>query len=168
MSKQFEIVFENGNVSVTADLLEGKAPITCENFWEGIEQPVHKKLHHGSETGPEMWCFVPEPKEELPYENSTVFPEHGDILFYHYIQPPTRDGKRIFDIACLHGHATPAVPVHVHPHTAGVPRAGPDGGTGTSHDANESPEDPAGKEVTPCRPYRRCPRSVTSICLTVA
>lgn len=97
MAKQFELVFDSGTV-LTVDLLEGKAPITCENFWEGIAEPITKDLNHGSETGPEMWCFVPEPKEELPYENSTVFPEHGDILFYHYIQPPTRDGVWVFDI----------------------------------------------------------------------
>ena len=97
MTKQFEIVFEGGAV-VIANMLEEKAPITCENFWEGIEEPITRDLHHGGETGPEMWCLVPEPREELPYENSTVFPEHGDILFYHYIQPPTRDGVRVFDI----------------------------------------------------------------------
>lgn len=98
MSKQFEIVFEKSGAVVVAELLEDKAPITCENFWDGIAKPVHQDLHHGGETGPEMWCFVPPPKEELPYENSTVFPEHGDILYYHYIQPPTRDGMKVFDI----------------------------------------------------------------------
>lgn len=98
MAKQFEIVFEKSNVTVVADLLEDKAPITCENFWEGIRESVQQKLHHGGETGPEMWCFVPPPKEELPYENSTVFPEHGDILYYHYRQPPTRDGVMVYDI----------------------------------------------------------------------
>jgi hypothetical protein len=98
MSKQFEIVFEKSGAVITADLLEDKAPITCENFWEGIAKPHRDKIHHGGETGPEMWCFVPPPKEELPYENSTVFPEHGDILYYHYIQPPTRTGMKVFDI----------------------------------------------------------------------
>ena len=98
MNKQFEIVFEKSGAVVVASLLEDKAPITCENFWEGIKNPVKEKISHGSETGPEMWCFVPPPKEELPYENSTVFPEHGDILYYHYIQPPTRNGTKIFDI----------------------------------------------------------------------
>lgn len=98
MSKQFEIVFEESGATVTAGLLEDKAPITCENFWDGIAAPAHEELHHGGETGPEMWCFVPPPKEELPYENSTVFPEHGDILYYHYRQPPTRDGIMIYDI----------------------------------------------------------------------
>ncbi len=98
MARQFEIVFENSGAAVVADLLEDAAPITCENFWEGLAEPVTEKLHHGSETGPEMWCFVPEPKEELPYENSTVFPEHGDILYYHYRQPPTREGVMVYDI----------------------------------------------------------------------
>ena len=97
MAKQFELVFESGTV-ITADLLEDKAPITCENFWEGIADPITRDLHHGAETGPELWCFVPPPKEELPYEHSTVFPEHGDILYYHYRQPPTRDGVMIYDI----------------------------------------------------------------------
>ena len=98
MARQFEIVFEKSGAVVVADLLEEAAPITCENFWKGIAQPVRQDLHHGGETGPEMWCFVPPPEEELPYENSTVFPEHGDILYYHYRQPPTRQGVMVYDI----------------------------------------------------------------------
>jgi hypothetical protein len=98
MGRQFEIVFKKSNVTVVADLLDEQAPITCENFWAGIATPVTQDLHHGGETGPEMWCFVPPPSEELPYENSTVFPEHGDILYYHYRQPPTRDGIMVYDI----------------------------------------------------------------------
>jgi len=98
MARQFEILFEASGVTVVADLLDERAPITCENFWTGIAEPVTQDLHHGGETGPEMWCFVPPPTEELPYENSTVFPEHGDILYYHYRQPPTRDGVMVYDI----------------------------------------------------------------------
>jgi len=98
MARQFEIVFEKSGTVLTARLLEANAPITCENFWEGIASPHTVAIGHGGETGPEMWCFVPPPKEELPYENSTVFPEHGDILYYHYRQPPTRDGVMIYDI----------------------------------------------------------------------
>ena len=98
MGKQFEIVFEKSGVVVVADLLEELAPITCENFWTSIATPHTETLYHGGETGPEIWCYVPSPKEELPYENSTVFPEHGDILYYHYWQPPTREGKMVYDI----------------------------------------------------------------------
>ncbi len=98
MPKQFEIVFEGSGAVIVADLLEEDAPITCENFWNAIAKPLTETLHHGGESGPEMWCFVPPPGEELPYENSTVFPEHGDVLYYHYRQPPTRDGAMVYDI----------------------------------------------------------------------
>jgi len=54
MSKQFEIVFGESKAVVVAELLESEAPITCENFWEGIAEPVTQELHHGGETGPEM------------------------------------------------------------------------------------------------------------------
>ena len=98
MGKQFEIVFVGSGVVVVADLLEDEAAITCENFWDSIDGGHREALHHGVETGPEMWCFVPPPAEELPYENATVFPEHGDILYYHYRQPPARDGVMVYDI----------------------------------------------------------------------
>ena len=98
MGKQFEIVFAGSGAVVVADLLADAAPITCENFWNAIASPVTEALRHGGETGPEMWCFVPAPGEELPYENATVCPEHGDILYYHYRQPPTRDGVMVYDI----------------------------------------------------------------------
>ena len=103
MEKQFEIVFEDRDIAVRATLLEAQAPITCENFWQGIGESWHADLHHGRETGPELWCYVPPPDEELPYENATVFPDPGDILYYHYIQPPTRNGTKIFDIGIYYG-----------------------------------------------------------------
>ena len=81
MAKQFEVVFAQSGVIIAADLLEEAAPLTCENFWNAIARPHSDEIHHGGETGPEMWVYVPEPAEELPYENSTVFPEHGDILY---------------------------------------------------------------------------------------
>jgi hypothetical protein len=98
MPRQFEIVFDKSGVAFTAEFLEEPAPITCENFWNALAQPVHEQLHHGAECGPEIWCYVPPPAEPIPYENSTVFPEHGDILYYHFIQPPTRAGKMVYDI----------------------------------------------------------------------
>jgi Protein of unknown function (DUF3830) len=101
--RRFEVAFEGQQVAVTAELLAEAAPITCENFWHGIGEAWRADMHHGRETGPELWCYVPPPGEELPYENATVFPEPGDILYYHYIQPPTRDGARIFDIGIYYG-----------------------------------------------------------------
>src|SRR5919197_5760151 len=103
MGSLFEIVVQERGVVATAALLEDLAPITGENFWRGIGQSWQADLHHGRETGPELWCYVPPPDEELPYENATVFPDPGDILYYHYIQPPTRDGAKIFDIGIYYG-----------------------------------------------------------------
>ena len=80
MANQFEIIFSNTNETFVAELLEDEAPITCENLWDGLENPHHDQVQHGGETGSEFWSFVPPPEEELPYENSTVFPEHGDTL----------------------------------------------------------------------------------------
>ena len=97
MGKQFEILFDKSGVVVTAELLEEQAPLTCEHFWNSLAKPLSEELHHGEETGPEIWCYVPAPAEDLPYENSTVFPEHGDILFYHY-RAPARDSAMVYDI----------------------------------------------------------------------
>ena len=74
MSRQFEIAFVESDLTVVAELLEENAPITCENFWKSIETPVKEKLHHAYGIGAEMWCYVPPPKEGLPYENSIVLP----------------------------------------------------------------------------------------------
>jgi hypothetical protein len=98
MAKQFEIVFSRSGAVVTADLLEADAPITCEDFWDSIAQPVATTLHHGWECGPELWAYVPAPPEEPPYENSTVFPEHGDVLYYHFRQPARRGAPMVYDI----------------------------------------------------------------------
>ena len=103
MGRQFEVVFPDRGLVLAAHLLEGEAPLTCADFWRGLSEPWQTALHHGYETGPELWCFVSPPQEELPYENSTVFPEDGDILFYHYIQPPTRDGVYVCDIGIYYG-----------------------------------------------------------------
>lgn len=98
MARQFEVVFRGSGTVIVVDLLEEEAPITCEDFWESIAEPVEATLHHGRECGPELWCYVPAPPQEPPYENSTVFPEHGDVLYYHFLQPASRDAKMVYDI----------------------------------------------------------------------
>lgn len=103
MSKLFDIEFAGArNATVTAELLEDEAPIACDNFWEAIGEPLWAKLHHGRHCAAELWCYLPEPKEEIPYENSTVFPDTGDILYYHFIQPPTRQGRWVFDLGIFY------------------------------------------------------------------
>jgi hypothetical protein len=99
MRKQFDIQLAGAReVIVTAELLEDEAPITAENLWEAMAEPLRARLHHGRHVAAELWCYLPEPKEQIPYENSTVFPDAGDILYYHFIQPPTRQGRWVFDL----------------------------------------------------------------------
>jgi hypothetical protein len=99
MRKLFDIQFTGAReATVTAELLEDEAPITAENLWEAMAEPLRARLHHGRHVAAELWCYLPEPKEQIPYENSTVFPDAGDVLYYHFIQPPTRQGRWVFDL----------------------------------------------------------------------
>jgi Protein of unknown function (DUF3830) len=105
MSKRFEIEFLGPtSVVVTAELLDEEAPIACENLWEAIAEPLRAKLHHGRHCAAELWCYLPQPKEMIPYENSTVFPGPGDVLYYYFIQPPTRQGRWVCDLGIFYSH----------------------------------------------------------------
>jgi hypothetical protein len=103
MSKLFDIEFRGSRPTVvTATLLEDEAPISCENFWDALAEPYSARLHHGRHCAAELWCYLPQPEEEIPYESSTVFPDTGDILYYHFIQPPTRQGRWVFDLGIFY------------------------------------------------------------------
>src|SRR5947209_20209380 len=94
MSKVFDVEF-NGtrSVVVSAELLDEESPIASENLWEAIAEPYRARLHHGRHCAAELWCYLPQPKEAIPFENSTVFPGPGDILYYYFIQPAPRQGR---------------------------------------------------------------------------
>jgi hypothetical protein len=103
MGKQFDLEFLGDRPSIeSAELLENEAPITCDNFWAAIAEPLRARLHHGRHAAAELWCYMPDPSEEIPYENSTVFPDTGDFLYYHFIQPPTRQGRWVFDVGLFY------------------------------------------------------------------
>src|SRR5579884_1241344 len=111
MGKLFDLAFsDDRSTVVTAELLEEAAPISCENLWEIITRPYRARLHHGRHCAAELWCYLPEPKEQIPYENSTVFPETGDILYYHFIQPPTRQGRWVFDLGIFYSQGQSRLP----------------------------------------------------------
>jgi hypothetical protein len=111
MAKLFDLVFDDErNTVVTAELLEEAAPITCENLWDAIAGSLRGRLHHGRHVAAELWCYVPEPKEPIPYENSTVFPDTGDILYYHFIQPPTRQGLMVYDLGIFYSRGASQLP----------------------------------------------------------
>ncbi len=103
MARLFDLAFVGTRpVDVTAELLDDEAPITCDNLWLALAEPYRAPLHHGRHCAAELWCYLPPPIEEIPYENSTVFPDPGDILYYHFIQPPTRQGRWVFDLGIFY------------------------------------------------------------------
>ncbi len=111
MGKLFDLDFsDDRHTIVTAELFEEQAPIACENLWHAIAEPYRARLHHGRHCAAELWCYLPEPGEEIPYENSTVFPETGDILYYHFIQPPTRRGRWVFDLGIFYSQGQSRLP----------------------------------------------------------
>jgi hypothetical protein len=104
MARHFEIVVEKSGLTLTAELLEDQAPLTCDTFWDSIAQPWQGRLNHGHECGAELWTYVPPLEGEIPYENSTVFPAPGEILYYHFIQPATREGRMVYDIGLYYAY----------------------------------------------------------------
>jgi hypothetical protein len=111
MRNLFDIEFVGAReATITAELLEDEAPITAENLWEAMAEPFRARLHHGRHVAAELWCYLPEPKEEIPYENSTVFPDAGDVLYYHFIQPPTRQGRWVFDLGIFYSRSQSRIP----------------------------------------------------------
>jgi Protein of unknown function (DUF3830) len=103
--KLFEIEFLGSHQTVvTAELREDEAPIACENLWEAMAEPLRARLHHGRHCAAELWCYLPQPKEMIPYESSTVFPGPGDILYYYFVQPPTREGRWVCDLGIFYSH----------------------------------------------------------------
>jgi hypothetical protein len=86
MSRQIELVFPESDAQLAAILYEDQAPTSSDALWNALEQPMETTLRHAWPRLPEMWFFVP-PIPDLPYENATVFPKAGDLLYYHYDQP---------------------------------------------------------------------------------
>ena len=96
MSRRIRLSFPGTGVVVVCTLLEQEAPVTCETVWQALAEPRTETVHHGHETGPELWFLMP-PAPELPNENATLFPIPGDLLFYHYDGQLPR-GEKVYDI----------------------------------------------------------------------
>lgn len=86
MARTIELVFPDSSAQLRAELLDEAAPKTADAVWNMLEEPLEQTLGHAWPWLPELWFWVP-PEPELPFENATVFPEAGDIVFYHYDQP---------------------------------------------------------------------------------
>src|SRR3990170_711710 len=74
----FHIVEEQ--VSAVADLLEDRAPRTCELVWERL--PIEGRLIHGMYSGPELFVILDGFSGVGP-ENQVSRPLPGDIGYFH-------------------------------------------------------------------------------------
>jgi len=92
----FQIV-ESG-VSATADLLEDRAPKTCQLIWDRL--PFEERLVHGMYSGPELFIIL----DGLPGvgpENQVSRPLPGDVGYFHqdaglYASSPNEVAELVF------------------------------------------------------------------------
>lgn len=98
-------------LSVTAVLLDGKAPENAAFLWTYLSEPRVVPGIHAMWTGPEISCPIPSHHLEnaawakpLPAENATLTPQPGDIVL-SYVPPRVWGGNpnAIFDIGLFYG-----------------------------------------------------------------
>lgn len=79
MAKQIRITFEKGG-SFIADMLEDKAPVTCQVVWDALEKPWTEKFIHSNIMGFMVESpYLPVENNDLPLENLWCFTNNGDI-----------------------------------------------------------------------------------------
>jgi len=86
VNKKLAIEIVESGVSTVAELLEDKAPRTCEVIWGALKNPIEAKALHGAWTGRTLEIDIPEENRDfdpdsIPLENATTTPIPGDILW---------------------------------------------------------------------------------------
>jgi hypothetical protein len=112
MSNRAILITElKSGLSVTAPLLDAKAPDNAAFFWEYLSQPRVVGGIHAMWTGPEISCPIPPAHLEgagyavpLPPENATLNPQPGDIVL-SYVPQRMWGGNPdpVFDIGLYYG-----------------------------------------------------------------
>jgi hypothetical protein len=105
------ITEQKSGLSVTAPLLDTKAPDNAAFFWEYLSEPRVVGGIHAMWTGPEISCPIPPAHLEgaayaipLPPENATLNPQPGDIVL-SYVPQRMWGGNPdpVFDIGLYYG-----------------------------------------------------------------
>jgi hypothetical protein len=99
MSRKIVLELLESGVSTVAELLEDRAPLTCEAIWRALEHPLETKALHGIWTGRTLEIDIPDKNRNfdpdlIPLENATTTPVRGDML-WEYI--PTGQIRSLFD-----------------------------------------------------------------------
>ena len=85
MVRKMEIVLEKRGVRCVAELLDDRAPKTCEAMWAAM--PVGGQAYHAKYASNEVYCLVaPFAESEPGQENSTIAPAAGDVVYFRF--PP--------------------------------------------------------------------------------
>jgi hypothetical protein len=96
-----EIVIEGRGRVFTAELLEKKAPKTCQLILENL--PLELEALHAKMSGEMFYAFLPESiKEDVGLENATIYPHQGEILYYRGIMS---SGLTLSELMVAYGRA---------------------------------------------------------------
>ena len=79
MPKKISITLHRSNVTAIAEMLETKAPKTCEYIWEAL--PITTRVCHGRRSGAEIYFLIPPLQDNPGKENASIFPIPGDVTF---------------------------------------------------------------------------------------
>lgn len=96
--RRIRITFVNSGESVTAEMLDDEAPVTCQLVWEIL--PVEHDLLHGQYSGRELFILLAH-AEPAPNENRTQLPLPGEILYWSEADSSVTGGGRLVAEICL-------------------------------------------------------------------
>lgn len=82
MSKFLRIGLARRGVSCVAELLEKDAPRTCAAVWDAL--PTGGEAQHAKYARNEVYTMVPRFGPEIGYENTTVTPIPGDVVYFSF------------------------------------------------------------------------------------
>jgi hypothetical protein len=82
MAKLIRITLERRGVSCVAELLEKDAPRTCAAVWDAL--PMGGEAQHAKYARNEVYTMVPRFGPEIGYENTTVTPIPGDVVYFSF------------------------------------------------------------------------------------
>jgi hypothetical protein len=91
MPRRIELCFPRSRTLAVAELLDSRAPQTCDRIWAVLSEPVERTVIHAAWTGENVVFYDLPPIErpdELPLENHKVRARAGELLYFY--QPPNR------------------------------------------------------------------------------
>jgi hypothetical protein len=89
--RRIQIEFPKSQTRAVAELLDDRAPKTCDAIWAVLAEPVERQVLHAAWTGENVVFYDLPPIErpaELPLENHRVRAGAGELMFFY--QPAGR------------------------------------------------------------------------------